>query len=39
MLAKYKHIKSFKIGGKSEQVKIDPGKSIFQLLARKGGQG
>ena len=39
MLAKYKHIKSFKIGGKSGQVKIDPGKSIFQLLTRLGEQG
>ena len=39
MLAKYKNIKSFKICGKSGQVKIDPGKSIFQLLTRLGEQG
>ena len=39
MLAKYKNIKSFKIRGKSGQVKIDLGKSIFQLLAQLGEQG
>ena len=39
MLAKYKNIKSFKIHGKSGQVKIDLGESIFQLLARLGEQG
>ena len=39
MLAKYKIIKSFKIHGKSGQVQIDPGESIFQLLAQLGEQG
>ena len=39
MLAKYKNIKSFKICGKSGQVKIDLGESIFQLLTWLGEQG
>ena len=30
---------SFKICGKSGQVKIDPGKSVFQLLTWMGKQG
>ena len=46
MLAKYQNITcncnaqiSFKICGKSGQVKIDLGESIFQLLARMGERG
>ena len=46
MLARYQNITcnynvqiSFKIRWKSGQVKIDPGKSIFQLFARMGEQG
>ena len=39
MLAKYKNIKSFKIRGKSGQVKIDLGESIFQLLTWMGERG